>query len=453
MIRRISAITSIALRTAVRSRIVILLMLPLLFSAIGIPMLVKGDQTIAATVQVMLGYSLAFALAILSIATLWSGCAAISSEVDDKQIHMVVAKPVTRLEVWLGKWFALLILNAVLLLFTGICVYTILHLRTAQIIKAETNPQKQEEMRRTLDEEFLLARRRVPVTFDAAAGMKRLEEVGYRPKDMADSEFEELTWRLYGSAKSGDMTNPFLFRLKKKPAKSHPIFLSYKFQSGGDFSKRNFKGQWTFGDPEKDIAPVDLELEHKVRKRLSLKVPHETVADDNTIQVRYLNNHVALSNLSTNEATTLFFNIRDEMEVRYRSGSFLGNFGKTLLMMFFQLAFLAAIGVTMGSFFSLPVATFSAVAVLMMQQLSGFLETSLSGDGPSVQALEPIYKAIVFLLKPLEGTPVLELLSNGLEITTASLLSSFFFKVVLYGGVFALVGSWVLKRRELGLPS
>ena len=113
--RRIWAIVAIALRSAIRSRIVLLLMVPLLFAAIGIPMLVKGDQTVAAIVQVMLSYSLGFALAVLSITTLWSGCAAVSAEIEEKQIHLLVTKPVGKLQIWLGKWIALLILNAVLL--------------------------------------------------------------------------------------------------------------------------------------------------------------------------------------------------------------------------------------------------------------------------------------------------------------------------------------------------
>ena len=99
---RILAIAGIAIRNAVRSRVVIILLGILLLVIIGLPLTVKGDGTIAGQVRILLSYTLGFVSFILSLATLWAGCAAVSLEIQEKQIHLVVTKPVRRVQIWLG---------------------------------------------------------------------------------------------------------------------------------------------------------------------------------------------------------------------------------------------------------------------------------------------------------------------------------------------------------------
>ena len=108
-----------AIRSAIRSRVVGVLLCLLLLAIIGLPLTVKGDGTLTGEVQVLLTYTLGAVTMILSIATLWAGCAAVSTEVEEKQIHLILTKPVNRFEVWLGKWLGLVTLNAVLLLVSG----------------------------------------------------------------------------------------------------------------------------------------------------------------------------------------------------------------------------------------------------------------------------------------------------------------------------------------------
>jgi len=446
--RRIAAITIIALRAAVRSRIVLLLMIPLFLAAVGIPMFVKGDQTVSAMVQIMLGYSLGLALVILSIATLWSGCAAISSEVDEKQIHLIVTKPVTRLQLWLGKWFALLILNAILLAFTGICVYSIVQYRSNKAVAAEPDPAKRAEIRRMLDEEFLVSRTRAKPDWDvvkaARTARKRIIE-GEKKRveageiDQAEpappiGEIVQIFNRERGQVKPEEI-NHWDFELPNTPNPDLPVFLYYKFHSG-DIYKRLCEGLWIFGNESNKVEVTVIPTDHKTRRPISIEIPHSAIADDNTLRVSYQN--IDQAGVGKDGASSVFFDVADHLEVRYRSGSFLGNFVRVLLMMFFQLAFLAAVGVTMGSLFSLPVATFSAVGLLFVQMMSGFLETSISEDNAGNPLMQPVYDFLLTLIRPLRGPQIFELL---------------LWKVVLYGGIFALIGSLVLKRRELGLPS
>ena len=117
--RRIIAIALIAARSAVRSRLFLLLMLILLVTVIGLPLSIKGDGTVAGRIGLVVYYTLALSAVVLGAATLWTSCAAVSLEIEEKQIHLVMTKPVRGYQVWLGKWLGLVAMNTVLLLVVG----------------------------------------------------------------------------------------------------------------------------------------------------------------------------------------------------------------------------------------------------------------------------------------------------------------------------------------------
>ena len=80
--KRTIAIASIAIRSAVRSRVVGVLIVLLLLAIIGLPLTLKSDGTLAGEVQVRLTYALGAVMTILSIATWWAVCAAVSAEME-----------------------------------------------------------------------------------------------------------------------------------------------------------------------------------------------------------------------------------------------------------------------------------------------------------------------------------------------------------------------------------
>ena len=147
---KVLAIARIAIRNAVRSRIVIILLGVLLLAIVGLPLTVKGDGTLTGQVRILLGYTLGLVSFILSLATLWAGCSAVSLEIQERQIHLIVTKPVRRAQIWLGKWLGLLILNAALIAFSGAVVYFLL--------RWTTRPEKMSaEQRAELRDNVLIA--------------------------------------------------------------------------------------------------------------------------------------------------------------------------------------------------------------------------------------------------------------------------------------------------------
>ena len=136
---RIFAIAFLAIRAAIRSRLFVSLMVVLLAVIIGLPLTIKGDGSAAGQVRILLSYTLGLAAFVMGIATLWVACGAISQEIEDRRIRLVVVKPVYRFQVWFAKWVGLLIINAVLLCFVGCVIYLFLlwNLRSSQVTGEE----------------------------------------------------------------------------------------------------------------------------------------------------------------------------------------------------------------------------------------------------------------------------------------------------------------------------
>ncbi|HPC58584.1 MAG TPA: ABC transporter permease, partial [Kiritimatiellia bacterium] len=143
---QVVAIALLALRQTLRSRVVLALLALLLAAAFLLPLAIRHDGTPEGLIRLHLTYSLGIAGFLLSLVTLWSGCAAISKEADDKTLQLVLVKPVPRLRIWLGKWLALLGLNAVLLALAGGAVAVGLH---AQLRRGGFDPAAMERARLT----------------------------------------------------------------------------------------------------------------------------------------------------------------------------------------------------------------------------------------------------------------------------------------------------------------
>ena len=119
---RLVAIVRLTLRDAVRSRVVVSLLAALLLVLVGLPLLVQSDGTPAGRLRIILEYALAAAIGLLSAATLWAGCATVAAELQDRRLFIVLAKPVHRWEIWLGKWLGIVVMDAAALAVTGLVV-------------------------------------------------------------------------------------------------------------------------------------------------------------------------------------------------------------------------------------------------------------------------------------------------------------------------------------------
>ncbi len=453
---RVLAIASISLRTAVRSKVVIGMLGILLLVIIGLPLTIKGDGTLAGEVQVMLTYTLGIILFILSVLTLWTGCAAISFEIAEKQIHLVVTKPVYRYQIWLGKWIALLCLNAVLLGVSGATIYGLLRWNTRPELLQETEQQ-------SLREEILVARRIIsPELDDIDDEVNRMVEdrlkAGGLPANMPRSEILQaarralLTTRY--SAPQGASLN-WTLRLPRSARTDLPMQFSFKFSSS-DFASGQVAGSWRISTPDRP-GVVEVTRANTPNAVHIIRLPADTVGNERVLDIQF-------TNANPHPVTVIF--PPDSISVLANAGSFEGNLVRALVILFFHLAFLGAVGVTAGSLFSLPVAAFVALFTMVLLKFIPYIETMAGRDllavpsadgGTSFSLLDAliglIFRILNFAVSPLQTASPLEAIGIGHLVPWPLVGSVFMVKVVIYCGLFGLVGSWLFNRREIGLPS
>jgi len=455
---KVLAIAAIAIRNAIRSRIVIMLLAALLLSIVGIPLTVKGDGTMAGYVQVLLRYTIGFASIILSLATIWAGCAAVSLEIQDRTLQLVVTKPVHRWQVWLGKWLGLVAMNAVLLAFCAAVSYGLL--------RWTTRPERLDEQQVTvLHDEILTARQeiipaRIDVEDEALARLAEIKASGELPPEAPESEVLEAVrrglLRQYYSVPPGAIRE-WVFEYPAALEGNEPVLFRYRV-SASQMNFEKIKGTWRVGR-EDNPKRYDIAKESVPSTPDSFLVPAEALAGGGNIIVEYVNDN--------DRPITAVFNPDDGLRMLVYAGSFAANFTRAFLVLFFQLMFLSAIGVTMGSLFSMPVASFAAFCLLLFTQASGYIKTvaeeaivfhTHTHGGPPPEPgfwdafFRAIFKVLNVVVAPLRGPNPLDLLADGRLIMWAWVGNVFVIKVILYSGLLALFSAWVLNRREVALP-
>lgn len=193
---------------------------------------------------------------------------------------------------------------------------------------------------------------------------------------------------------------------------------------------------------------------------------------------------VAFENHGTHGAT-LFFDPAGGLVLRRPAGTFAGNYLRALAMLYLRLALFAAIGVTLGTFFSMPVAAFLATVLVLVLQLSGFISAAAQVDrdvfvanvapfgasahdhgGDAAPAAPPslaaraaatvlfyAYRGTWHALRPLLDDRTLDDLSTGTCIPPRAVLLALLRQGLLWPLALAFCSTAVLRKREWALPS
>ena len=107
-----------------------------------------------------------------------------TQDVESSQLHMVVAKPVSRIKIFLAKYSSVVLLHAILLFFAGIAIYGIVMFRVSSDTKM-TDADRAE-----LENEVLVGRRvflPTPPDLDRLAGealAKKMSNLGVQVQDI-----------------------------------------------------------------------------------------------------------------------------------------------------------------------------------------------------------------------------------------------------------------------------
>jgi hypothetical protein len=131
--QRILAIAWLTWKAALRFKLFLVIAGLLILAVVGLPLVIKDDGTARGFTQIILTYTLSAITALLGISTLWLACGTLARDIEECQIQVVATKPIARWQIWLGKWFGIISLNAALLAISGACVFGLLQWRATKL--------------------------------------------------------------------------------------------------------------------------------------------------------------------------------------------------------------------------------------------------------------------------------------------------------------------------------
>lgn len=454
---KIFAIAAITVRGAIRSRVVLVLLGLLLFAIVGLPLTVEGDGTPGGYVRVFLTYTLGAVSLILSLATLWAGCAAVADDITERQLQMVVTKPVSLFHVWLGKWTGLMALNVCLLAISGAVVGALLYWNIDRSDLSEPD-------RETLRAQVLLALRphhpALPNVEQEA--LARLPEVKAAIGAQSAPSDRELLRQVRLMLKRRAFTVPpntslsFRFSLPDRLPTDRPLYLDYQF-AASDPAPTLVPHRWRVHRADAELfAELQAHVVSGLRHRVELDPA--PLSGQGPVFVEFRNGFEG--------PVSVLFEPADGLILYTYAGGFVGNLVRALLIQLLHLGLLAAVGVTAGSLFSLPVAAFvSLFAILMLATapyVRGLAEREVFlaiAEEPSQLAraadvaLSYGFKLMYNTLAPLRDVQPFEDLGIGKHIPWSGVARVFGVRILLYGGLIGFFGSLLFMRREIGSAS
>ena len=455
--RQVWAIALISLRNAIRSRVVALMLGILVIGVIAIPLTVKSDGTLTGYIQILVRYTLGFSTGVLMLATVWAGCAAVSIEIQRKQIHLLVTKPVGAARLWLGKWLGLVILNTVALAVCATITYGLLRWNTRpEVLNAAD--------RRQLATEIIVARARVaPQPFQVGERVRaRFAEMQTRGEIPTNLPPTAVLKALRDTAMieaqtvppSGKLTWHFDLPIDQEATPSFQ--LRYKLSSSF-LAPLAIRGHWQIRRAQSG-QPYEITEEHPSNGQHSLTVPGTALRGTGELIVEYDNIH--------STPVTLLFGPHDGLTLLVPVGGWLPNFVRAILISGCMLALIAALGVTAGCLFSMPVAAFAVFQILVMISTAGMIhslatrETSfaevmpghLAPPGWLDQAMLWFYRVLEILVMPLQNNDPLAMVATGEWIPWSAVTWTVVKQIVLSAGCLMLLAVASLRRREMALP-
>jgi ABC-type transport system involved in multi-copper enzyme maturation permease subunit len=140
-----------------------------------------------------------------------------------------------------------------------------------------------------------------------------------------------------------------------------------------------------------------------------------------------------------------------DVSLLYRVGGFEANFLRAIMLVFFQLAFLAAMGVFFGSFLSFPVAAFACMVLLVNGWMMEWLAEALQwGGGGFSQGLGvAMLHLLAFVLPDFSQTSPSQKLVDGLLVGWPTVAGVGAMTVTVRTVLYLLAGCLIFQRREL----
>ncbi len=352
---------------------VFIVLLVVLLPVMGVSM--TGDGTIKGRVQTFISYGFSLTSLLLCLLTIITSVYSVTNDIKQMQIYTVITKPIRRFQFLLGKLLGVILLNVVLLTMFSAVIYTIV-IFTPSYFKADNAETAR------LNNEFFTARTSVkPAEEDVSKEVQKeydkLKKDGQLPvevlasKSANDKYMAWLTNQKKLEKRAAAVGHEIVWKFSDVRASepNQSLFIRFKYDVSVNPPDSQVYGRWFAGDDRQ--LPYDvytLDRKDTIRTFYEIEVPGDAVAKDGYLAVGFLN--VPLNN------TVVIFPPDDGLELLYKSGTFNGNFFRSVLLLLGRLIFLACLGIFASTFLSFPVAILLCLVGFFTASISGFVAES-----------------------------------------------------------------------------
>ena len=442
----IRSIARLATRTIVRSRACAWLSAATVGLTLGLPFALRGDGSAVGQMRMVITYPLASLFAVLLLGTLWISAGLVSLEITDRRLQSVAVKPVRPFEIWAGKWLGLLGINAAL-----ICVATIGMLLS---VSATARRYTQEPLEyAALQDQMLTGRRAIspkqPETLrrDAEALMwTRKSEGAAGETESLDRFIQEVKARSAmiapGGSQSWNLTLP-------PPRDRHPKqSLQFQFRCLPT-ERMPISGTWTLRSAGCD--PVEIAVTNILDGIHHLAVPDAFSPTARALSITFAHEK------RVDTTPHLFFDADAPVTLLLHESNFAMNLVRSMLAMLCFLAAVSAIGLTMGTLFSFPVAVFAGTAIIFVLSLAAGFSENAMGHGHEVAAsanavtsvAEPALLALKHATTGIIGNIPIAALSNGMLFSWRQVADCMVLLLLLLPAILGTVSALLLSQKEL----
>ena len=453
--QRILAITWLTWKAALRFKLFLVIAVLLIAAVVGLPLVIEDDGTARGFTQIILTYTLSAITGLLGLSTLWLACGTLARDIEECQMQVVATKPIARWQIWLGKWLGIVSLNAALLAISGACVFGLLQWRAGKLPVAE---------QKILREQVLVARGSAKEPVNPAEIENETEQVlqkRLKSSPVEKVDLPEVRRQIREQVKAALQIVPPSYQrtwqidlgFANKYLQGQPLQLRVKFNAAQPSASGTYVAFWQIGVPEKTKLWRSEPMSLAPDTFHEFEIPADLFDSKGVLTITFANPN----------QTALLFPLAEGMEVLYPEGGFALNFARGLAIIFCWMALLAALGLMAASFLSFPVATFFAMAMLLVVLSSSTLaesvesgsvvagneETGQSGHSAADLVLIPAFKGMLAVISLVKNYSPIDALSSGRSITWGELAAAFAQVVLLVGGIFAAAGIIFFNRREL----
>ena len=439
--RSILTIARLTVKLAMRTGALWGILALVALTAAGLFFASTGDGALVNELQVRVQYSFGLTYSLLTLMIIAMSVFTVRSQLDEKQIHMLTSRPVSRAQVLIGQWLGMVAIAAV-------AEFALLATLAGASALFGNGFEASEQ----------------------AMAEARLGTVRYEARAAQKPFSEQVVNRINDLRASGTITGAMSPALRKE--------IEQQIRRDQQIVPVAGRKEWRFVLSQRVQQGESAELRYKIyaeNRRSAVTGTFRVWSDgapesfeqafevepfrSHTIQIplaQFPKSHEVKLSLENRSERDLYLGRTRGIRLYYVDGSRQANAVKAFGLHLLHLAVVAAVGLMAGVAFTFPVASFIVMVLFLLSAGAGLFEqvvreTQLAGSEMSLldKAAVAITSFGIWLTKGMQPPPVVERFATGVSIPLDSLLLSWVPGILVYGLIAGSIGIFALKRKEL----